>query len=277
MNKQSYADVRKKVERLSSLPTIPPVATKILKLIGSENISLNKVTEFISRDQALSARVLKIINSPVYGFPGRISSISQAVMLIGIGALKGMLLGISMFDMMHKTMMGLWEHSIGTAVAAKAIATKVGMKEIEDVSVAGLIHDIGKVALGICYPELYKNVIIAVGEKKIYIVEAEENIIGANHAEAGSWLARKWRFPLSLVNSIEYHHNPSARHSSMTIAIVHLSDTIIKMMGFGFSGDPFAHRIERIAWDTLALTGEDLKGIFIEIEEAILSQETSIF
>ncbi len=277
MNKPSCSDIRKKVERLSSLPTIPPVVTKILKLIGSEDISLKKVAEFISRDQALSARVLKIINSPIYGFPGRISSISQAVMLIGLGTLEGMLLGISMFDMMQKTMMGLWEHSIGTAVAAKAIATKVGIKEIEDVSIAGLIHDIGKVALGICYPELYKNVITAAGEREIYIVEAEEDIIGANHAEAGSWLARKWRFPLSLVNSIEYHHKPSANHLSTTIAIVHLSDTIIKMMGFGFSGDPFAYRIERIAWDTLALTGEDLKEIFTEIEEAMLSQKTSIF
>ncbi|GMT43559.1 MAG: histidine kinase [bacterium] len=277
MNKPSYADVKKKVERLSSLPTIPPVVTKILKVIGSEDISLKKIAEFISRDQALSARVLKIINSPIYGFPGRISSISQAVMLIGLGALKGMLLGISMFDMMQKTMIGLWEHSIGTAVAAKVIAAKVGIKEIEDASVAGLIHDIGKVALGICYPELYKNVIAVAKERDIYIVEAEEDIIGVNHAEAGSWLARKWRFPLSLVNSIEYHHNPSAKRPSMTIAIVHLSDTIIKMMGFGFSGDPFAHRIEQTAWDTLALTGEDLKGIFMEIEEAILSQETSIF
>ncbi|HHN65304.1 MAG TPA: HDOD domain-containing protein, partial [Nitrospirae bacterium] len=162
-------EIRDAIERLSSLPTIPPVVSKILRVIDADDVSIEKIGEFISSDQALSARVLKIVNSPVYGFPGRISSISQAIMLLGLSALKGMLLGVSIIDIMEKTMLGLWEHSFGTAMAARLIASKRGYKDIEDASVAGLIHDIGKVALSLCYPKEYGQVVSEAEEKGDYI------------------------------------------------------------------------------------------------------------
>ncbi len=274
MNKPSREDVRKKVERLGSLPTIPPTITELLRLMDSEDISLKEIADFISQDQSLSARILKIINSPVYGFPGRISSINQSLVLIGTGALKGMLLGVSIFDIMEKTMVGLWEHSIGTAIAAKIIAAKAGIKEIEDASVAGLIHDIGKVALGVCYPELYKETLNIAKENQIYIFDAEEKILGVNHAEAGSWLARKWNFPFSLVYPIEYHHRPSMKRSSVMVSIAHIADSVIKMMDFGFSGDQFAYRIDKDSLDAVGITTKDFTDIFGEIEMAISDKES---
>ncbi len=270
MKRPDITEIKRKIEGLSSLPSIPPVVTKILSLIDSEDVSLKKIGEFISQDQSISAKVLKIVNSPIYGFPGRISSVHQALMLIGLSAVKGMLLGISIFDMMQKSMLGLWEHSIGSAIAARVIANRLGLKNADDISVAALIHDIGKVALSMCYPELYKKALEDAKQMETYITEAEKNIFGITHAQAGRWLTTKWNFPQELVESVAFHHKTdSAKQFQRTACIVKLSENIIKMMGFGFSGDPYVHTINDAVWSLIGLQMDDLKEVFSTVEETI--------
>ena len=277
MKKPDISSIKNKIESLSSLPTIPPVVTKILGVIDSEDISLKKIGEFISQDQSISARVLKIVNSPIYGFPGRISSVHQALMLIGLSAVKGMLLGISIFDMMQQSMVGLWEHSIGTAIASRIIASRVGIKNPDDVSVAGLIHDIGKVALSMCYPELYKKTLELASDRQMYITEAEKEVFGVTHTQAGRWLTEKWNFPKELIESVSSHHNPlQSKEYSKVTSIVTLSENLIKMMGFGFSGDPFVHSIDESLWQEVGLKDDDLLQVFSEVEDSIADKEALI-
>ncbi len=277
MKKPEITAIKKKIEGLSSLPSIPPVVTKILGLIDSEDVSLKKIGEFISQDQSISAKVLKIVNSPIYGFPGRISSVHQALMLIGLGAVKGMLLGISIFDIMQKSMIGLWEHSIGSAITARIVAGHLGLKNADDISVAALIHDIGKVALSMCYPELYKKALEIAKDREIYITEAEKEVFGITHAQAGRWLTTRWNFPRELVESVAFHHSPlSARQFQRTACIVMLSENIIKMMGFGFSGDPYVHTIEDAVWDCTGLQMDEMKAIFSEVEDTIKDRDALI-
>lgn len=277
MKKPEITAIKKKIEGLSSLPSIPPVVTKILGLIDSEDVSLKKIGEFISQDQSISAKVLKIVNSPIYGFPGRISSVHQALMLIGLGAVKGMLLGISIFDIMQKSMIGLWEHSIGSAITARIVAGHLGLKNADDISVAALIHDIGKVALSMCYPELYKKALEIAKDREIYITEAEKEVFGITHAQAGRWLTTRWNFPRELVESVAFHHSPlSARQFQRTTCIVMLSENIIKMMGFGFSGDPYVYTIEDAVWDCTGLQMDEMKAIFSEVEDTIKDRDALI-
>ncbi len=267
---RSALEIRKEIEGLSSLPTIPPVVTRLLEIVDSEEISIKEIGDVISRDQVLSARVLKIVNSPIYGFPGRISSVSQALMLIGLSAIKGMLLGVSIFEIMQKTMVGLWEHSIGAAAAARLIASRAGLKDVEEASVAGLIHDIGKVVLGIRYTEEYRAVLERTGEEQRYVIELERDVFGVTHAQAGGWIAQKWNFPVNLVEAIGYHHKPAlSREAGRLVSVVHLSDAVVKMMGFGFSGDPYLHPVERKAWELLGLTEEDLREVLSEMEDTL--------
>ncbi len=277
MKKPDITSIKRKIESLSSLPSIPPVVTKILSLIDSEDVSLKKIGEFISQDQSISAKVLKIVNSPIYGFPGRISSVHQALMLIGLSAVKGMLLGVSIFDMMQKSMIGLWEHSIGSAIAARAVASRLGLKNADDISVAALIHDIGKVALSMCYPELYNRAIETAKQKECYITDAEKEVFGITHAQAGKWLTQKWNFPKELVDSVSFHHRPdSAKQYQRTACIVMLSENIIKMMGFGFSGDPYVHTIDDNVWNAIGLRFDDLKQVFSDVENSIRDKDALI-
>ena len=105
--------IREKIENINALPTIPKVLKKILGVIENPRISLNEISSFVAGDPALTTKVLKMVNSPIYGFPGRISSVNQAVILLGLTVVKGLLLGVSVFELMQKTMIGLWEHSLG--------------------------------------------------------------------------------------------------------------------------------------------------------------------
>lgn len=262
--------LRAQIERIDTLPTIPSVLKKLLSIIENPKASLNDIGSFIANDPVLTSRVLKIVNSPVYGFPGRISSVSQALILLGLSVVRGMLLGVSVFEAMQKAMVGLWEHSVGCAISARLIAKKKGLKEPEEVSVAALLHDIGKVVLSLKFPGEYEKALAEAESKDIFIVEAEKEHFMITHADAGAWVARKWNFPRNLVEVIEYHHKPHlAREAAVQAAIVHLSDILIRAKGFGFAGDGLVPAVNPAAWQVLGLSGSDIKDILKETDDLL--------
>jgi putative nucleotidyltransferase with HDIG domain len=175
---------------------------------------------------------------------------------------------------MQKTMSGLYEHSLACAIASRVIAQKKGMKEPEEVSVAGLLHDIGKVILTLEFAKEYEAAMGEAQEKRISIFEAEKNQFNATHADVGSWLAEKWRFPRNLVEVIEFHHRPAlAKNAPMEAAIVHMADLLARARGFGFAGENFVPEINPMAFELLKLSDEDIKDVLQEMEDNMESAE----
>jgi putative nucleotidyltransferase with HDIG domain len=266
--------LRTQIEKIDTLPTIPSVLRKLLVVIENPKISLTEVGNFISNDPVLTSRVLKMVNSPIYGFPGRISSVQQALILLGLNVVRGLLLGVSVFEVMQKSMVGLWEHSLGCAVTAKIIAKKKNIPEPEEVSIEALLHDIGKVVLSLRFKEEYEKVIKDAEANDILIIDSEKEMFGITHAESGAWIARKWNFPFSLVEAIEYHHKPNlSKNVPMHTAIVHLSDILTRGVGFGFAGDHYVPAVNGAAWDLLNLSNTDLKEIVDEMERTLSDAE----
>lgn len=262
--------LRSQIEKIDALPTIPTVLRKLLAIIDKPRISINDIGVFIANDPVLTSRVLKIVNSPIYGFPGRIASVNQALILLGLNVVRGMLLGVSVFEAMQKTMVGLWEHSLGCAITSRIIAKKKGLKEPEELSVAGLLHDIGKVVLGLKFPDEYKQVMETAEKSEVFIFEAERDYFKINHADAGAWVAQKWNFPKSLVEIIEYHHKPHlSKAFPLETAIVHVADILTRAKGFGFAGDHFVPAVNPAAWETLKLSEGATKDILAEMEETL--------
>jgi len=267
-------NLRSQIEKVDTLPTMPSVLKKLLKVIENPKVSLNEIGNFISSDPVLTTRVLKVVNSPIYGFPGRISSVSQALILLGLNVVRGMLLGVSVFEVMERAMVGLWEHSMGCAVTARIIAQKKGVKEPEEISVAALLHDIGKVVLSLKFTDEYKDILNNAEKNGLYISEAEKAHFSITHAEAGAWIAQKWNFPKSLIEVIEYHHKPHlSKNIPVQSAIVHLADILIQARGFGFSGNNFVPPVHPAAWQALNLSETDMKEILIEMEEVLEQAE----
>ncbi len=267
--KMNVNQIRNKIEQLESIPTIPVVVRKLLRTVDSPSVSLGEIGEIITKDQALTAKLLKMVNSPVYGFPGRISSISQALILLGLNVVKGMLLSISVFEMMEKTMLGLWEHSLCTAVAARAISIKKGLKDPEELMVSALLHDIGKVALKMKFSEEYETAISISQKEEKLIRESEEAIFTISHADAGGWLTEKWYFPRSLTEPIAYHHRPQlSKQASQQTAIVHVADILVRARGAGFAGDNLVPPVNTRIWEELSLSKNDIKEILTLIDDA---------
>ena len=274
MNNIDVRAIREKIENINALPTIPKVLQKLLGVIENPRISLNEISNFIASDPALTIKVLKMVNSPVYGFPGRISSVNQAVILLGLTVVKGLLLGVSVFDLMQKTMIGLWEHSLGTAIISRLIAKKKGLKEPDELSVDGLLHDIGKVLLLLQYSQEYEKAMQESASLDITIYDAEKTHFTTTHASVGAWMAQKWRFPPNLTEVIEYHHKPHlSKRAPMEAAIVHFADILVRARGFGFAGDYSLMAVSPQAWDLLALSEADIKDILYEAEDSFQQTE----
>ncbi len=260
---------RTRIENINALPTVPGTVKKVSQVIGKPGVTLSEISQFVVGDPALTTKVLKMVNSAVYGFPGRISSVSHAIMLLGLSVVKGLLLGISVFEIMQQVMAGLWDHSVGCAVVARAIAEKKGLKDPEEVSVGGLLHDFGKVILMLEYQAQYEEAMKQAASRKSPIFEAERAVFQETHSAVGTWLAERWRFPPNLVEMIECHHRPgSARKAPVETAIVHFSDVLVRARGFGFGGDPLVPAVHPAAFDLLALSDADIREVLDKLESS---------
>jgi putative nucleotidyltransferase with HDIG domain len=274
-------DIRKqrlKVENINALPTVPGTFKKISQVIGKQGVTLDEISRFIAGDPALTTKILKMVNSAAYGFPGRISSVSHAIMLLGLNVVKGLLLGISVFEVMEKVMGGLWTHSLAVATVARAVAERKGVKDPEEISVAGLLHDLGKVILMLEYQPLYEEAMVQAAARRIPIAEAEQGLFQETHAAVGMWLAEKWHFPPNLVEVIGCHHRPGhAKRAPMETAIVHFADVLVRARGAGYAGDSLVPAVHPAAFELLALTEADIREILVKLEGSLDESEGPIF
>jgi HD-like signal output (HDOD) protein len=266
--------LRTRVENISTVPTVPSVLKQLSTIIENPKISLNEISHFVSKDPALTTKILQMVNSALYGFPGRISSVNHAVMLLGLNVVKGLLLSVSVFEIMHKAMIGLREHSIGVAIASKVIAQKKGLKEPEEVFVAGLLHDVGKVILILMYPDEYDKAVKESETSAIAIFETERNHFSETHAAVAGWLSEKWHFPKKLCDCLANHHRPQVSTlAPLETSIVHMADILVKARGIGFSGDNLVPELNPQAHEILNLTEADLREVLKEMEDSVEQTE----
>jgi putative nucleotidyltransferase with HDIG domain len=253
-----------------TLPTLPNVINKLNTLSDNDKSSVQEMARIVSSDQVLSARILRLANSPSYGFY-RVSTISNAMILLGVNVVKSLALSSSIFAIMEKDSVGLWEHSLGVGVAANLMARKLGLSECEEIATAGLLHDIGKVIITIKCSEAEKEIRKLVLERQIYSTEAEREIIDTDHAEVGGWLSKGWFLPDKLSEPIAFHHDVAkSKNHLIKTAVVHVADVLIKASGFGNSGDSFVPPIQKVAWDTLKLNEQLLAELVDEVEDKLV-------
>ena len=264
-------EIKRIIRDTKSLPTLPGIIFKLTSLAEDDKASVHEMAKLISSDHILSAKVLRLVNSPFYGFSGRVSTISNALILLGVNVVRSLALSSSIFEMMEKNIVGLWEHSFGTAVAANVISRRLKLPESEEISTAALLHDIGKVMIKIKLEEDYNHLLSLINEKELSMTEAERDLLGTDHTEIGEWIAQTWFLPEKLTEPIACHHNvkKSVVHQMKTSA-VHVADVLVKASGFGFSGDDFVPLIQPAAWKKLGLDETLLKEIVEETEDKLI-------
>ncbi|MEA2101341.1 MAG: HDOD domain-containing protein [Thermodesulfobacteriota bacterium] len=254
-------------KRIQSLPSLPQVVTKLTKMAESPDVTANDMAKLISSDHVLGAKVLRLVNSPFYGFPGRISSINHAIILLGFNVIKGVVLSASVFDIMEKSMVGLWEHSLGCAITAGTISRYLKISEPEEIATAALLHDIGKVLVKVSLSDDYDQIVHMVEARQCTFLKAELEILGVDHCQIGAWLADEWNLPEKLAIPIEYHHSPErAVALNDRACVIHVADSIVRAFGVGNGGDPWVPEITPYAWQTIGMDTIDLEGLMQQIQ-----------
>ncbi len=268
--------IRKTLETISTIPTLSIVIDKLAKLLENPRTSAEEVGKAITTDQALASKVLKLVNSAFYGFPGKIGTITHAVVILGFSTVKNIVLTASIFDAFAKhgnvrsgfDMEKFWLHSIGCGAASQAIAKHVGFKEKEECFIAGLIHDIGKIIQCHYFPEEFEAVFKNARSKGILFCESEKEVLGITHEEIGAIVARRWNLPENLQHVVNFHHNPLPAHESYTMtAIVHIGDILVRAMDIGNGGDDKIPLVSGDVWKDLGFDNIALVPLFESIED----------
>jgi putative nucleotidyltransferase with HDIG domain len=242
---------------------------KITELVNNPRSSAKDLARIITDDQVLTARLLKLVNSSFYGFPQRISTVTGAIVLLGFDAIRNLLLTTSVFDMFSDNKKlskfnqeKFWDHSLGCAVGAKVIGNALRHDKIEELFVAGLLHDIGKIVEMMFLPKQFSKIADYVNNHHTLMRTAEESILGYNHAEIGKLLGERWNLPPKLISIIAHHHQPSAAgHFTMEAAIVHLADIFCRALNIGYGGDDKIPSLDAFAWESLKIKSSAIEPI----------------
>lgn len=267
-------------DKVYDLPVLPQVIEKVINLTEDSESTIHDIEETVMLDQSLTSKVLRLANSAYYGFPRRIKTISEATILLGFEAIKGIVLAASVSKMLLKSFPGyglepedLWRHSQATAITARYLAQYKKKENLEQYYIAGLLHDIGKVVLSHYMEDNFREVLAIVEREQIPFIEGEKRVLGFHHGQIGSIVAQKWNFPSDLVEAIGFHHRPQlAREDLELTSAVHIADGIVRMLGIGLGVDGLAYTFDPQAMKNLAVTDEDLEQLMAEIAD-IFSDE----
>lgn len=223
--------IRDKVKTIINLPALPSIAMEVVEMVDNPKTSASQLGKIISTDQALTAKVLKIANSPFYGFPKKIATIDFAIIVLGFDALKEIVISISLVSSLQKKTdkyfdsKAFWDHSIAAGVIARRLARDLGYRVSGEVFVGGLLHDMGISVMHRYFNNEFKRIVDIARESELTFMEAEESVLGVTHADIGSWLAERWNLPDHLVEGVLFHSDPSkAEKNPELVAIIHCAD-----------------------------------------------------
>ena len=226
--------------QVKSFPGMPATAAKLMKMLEDTESTAAQIEEVLRYDAGLTANILKLTNSAYFGIPSKVSSVKQAITMLGWKRLLQLVMTMCMSTVMKKPVAGydlsqgeLWRHSVAVSVAAEAVVKALKIPQAEEVFTAALLHDVGKLVLGGFVKDDIEQ-IEAMVIKGIPFEVAEYIVIGTDHAEIGARILKKWDFPANLVNAVGWHHDPETCENYCTLSdIVHIADTIGLRIGFG--------------------------------------------
>jgi len=264
------SDLLKGVQSVASLPG---VYLRLSAVVSDPRSSAADVGNVIAEDPGLTARLLRLVNSAMYGFPSRIETVSHAISIVGTAQLQDLALATSVIRLFARlpehlvSMESFWRHSVACGVAARTLATRRREANVERFFVAGLLHDIGRPIIYTQAADQARTAVQRCRESGRPLFEVEHEVLGFDHTHVGCALLEQWKLPASLREAVQHHHHPErATRFPVETALIHISDLVVNAMAFGTSGEPAVPPLSAPAWDVVGLAPELLGDVVDEVE-----------
>jgi putative nucleotidyltransferase with HDIG domain len=266
------------IAKVKNLPAVSQAALKLVTLLEQPAVGNEDVVTVLKHDNVLTAKLLRACNSPYFGFEEKISSVEQAVMILGHQQILHMVLSLAFGGAMSTTLPGyaieakeLWSHSLTAAVAAEQLIKSGLPVEIESqvAFTAGLLHDIGKLALNQVLDAATQTAIRKhVAQEHLSRNAAEKIILGTDHSEVGACLLESWHLPDEIVEAVLNHHQPITKPEPRLSAIIHVSDCIVHLIGSTSGWESYAIMADAGVNKALGITPEWLEGLMISVHDS---------
>lgn len=267
---------------LLTLPTLPTLAARLLELVDNPRASAGMLAQLIGQDQVLTARLLKMCNSAYYGLGREVTSIHQAIVLLGFDNVKEISLGVSVIHVFKATrgsdlfdITAFWDHCAAVGIVSRRLARKFCPSLASEAFTAGLLHDIGKVVLLQYLAEEFGSVLQEARESGRELFAVEKERLGVHHGEVGAWLATRWKLPPNLVEAMRFHHEVEAAPGKKDlVTIVHLANIFCRLLragsGGNFASPRFSEEVRDLAggWG-LVFQEEVLRSLLQDLAEEV--------
>jgi putative nucleotidyltransferase with HDIG domain len=269
-----------KLDRIPDIPTLPNVVVKVNEMLRDYDTSIKKLSGIIENDQAMVSKILRLVNSTFYGFKSEVKNLPHAVIILGFNTIRNAIVSVAIVKVFSGKegfegfeITDFWKHSVAVAVTSGYLAEQSRLDSPNDCFVAGLLHDIGKVVLSQFFTELFGQVWSLAKKGDLSFYEAEKELLPVTHSRIGGYLAEKWQFPRSLVETTTYHHSIKKTVTNLNqLIIIHTADTIVNTCNAGSKGSGVFSSMDteakRTMSDQLKTAFEWFPNLAEEIESA---------
>lgn len=271
------------VAKVKNLAPVSHAALRLVSLLDQAAVSNDEIVQVLKYDTVLTAKLLRACNSPYFGFEDPVSSVEQAVLVLGHQQILHLVLSLAFSGAMNTPLPGyaaeggeLWRHSLTTAMASETL-TRSGLPvefETPVAFTAGLLHDIGKLVFNHVLDDAAQLAIRSrITDGKLARTDAEREIVGADHAEVGAHLLRSWKLPDDIVEAVGHHHQPTCQPRPKLSVVTHVGNCLAHLVGSTLGWEGYAVRADAAATEALAITPEKLEDLMIAVHDAAAKVE----
>lgn len=262
---------REVLRKAKGLPTLPTAVARLAALLDDETAGAADFEKIVKPDPALTANLLRLANSAFFGARRQITSVRQAIALMGVRRVFELAASASFSRVLPNRIpgyeidaKGFWRHSVAVAVLAEHLVKRAGRRPPEMTFTAGLLHDIGKLAIGSVLVEESEEILSRMWGSDVSFVQAEKNVIGTDHTEVGDVMAEEWNLPLAVSWAIRWHHDPGGAPDEadrLLVDLIHISDVVSQSLGFGADVGGLARTVDEASVKRVGLSVQEVETV----------------
>ncbi|TVR11805.1 MAG: HDOD domain-containing protein [Planctomycetota bacterium] len=269
--KVSFTDI---IGRVHNVPSLPEVVTEVVRLINDPRSSAEQVHKIMVKDQAMAAKILRMVNSVYYGLPDPVHNLEQAIVILGFKTIRSIAMSIAVINLFQQqdanfNMKSFWTHSAVMAQISRLLAAKARLPDPEVAFITGLLKDIGMLIMVQHAPDETKRMIAVAREFRYDINRAARKVLTTDHAEVGAWLCKKWELPDHLVDAVRNQFSLDQAVDPKLTSVLQFGEYLCGLKKIRFAGQCGEPKIDQAVWGHLGIDKTSLVEVLSVINDEV--------